>query len=309
MGCECTVPSTGAVRQIQISQVVVLGLERSLQNGKADFGIYKCEKIKSKEKKLDLIVLSPGYFTFAGRQGINITFLCPPFRTAKEGLLSRTLYTETKEVLDALLSLRYYARLRFIQKLLPLHPNRVLSILAATNEGSLIEDDLSLVHNYSIANCVNHSATMNSLAFEHLAKEYPEKSFVHAFPGIVKTPIYWKGLSWWVELIMTWIVAPLLTPFAVSVEECGERTCFYATSARYPPRKSATSSSETRATGVARPEGVDVARGKVDGAYLLNWNGEVGEGKSMRGYRERGMGRVVWEHTVGVFEGVEGKTR
>ena len=108
---------------------------------------------------------------------------------------------------------------------------------------------------------------------------------------------------------MTWIVAPLLTPFAVSVEECGERMCFYATSARYPPRKSATSSSEARAAGVARPEGVDVARGKVDGAYLLNWNGEVGEGKCMRGYRARGMGRVVWEHTVGVFEGVEEKTR
>ena len=76
MGCECTFPSTGAVRPIQISQAVVLGLELSLQNGKADFEIYRCEKIKSKEKKLDLIVLSPGYLTFAGRQGLLI-FPCP----------------------------------------------------------------------------------------------------------------------------------------------------------------------------------------------------------------------------------------
>lgn len=105
---------------------------------------------------------------------------------------------------------------------------------------------------------------------------------------------------------MTWIITPLLTPFAVSVEECGERQLFHATSARYPPRKSATSGAEARAAGVARPEGVEVA--KADGAYLLNWNGEIGEGKCMKGYRERGMGKVVWEHTVSMFESVGGKT-
>jgi len=129
---------------------------------------------------------------------------------------------------------------------------------------------------------------------------------VHAYPGLVKTAIFSKGFSWWVALLMTWIITPLLTPFAVSVEECGERQLFHATSARYPPRKSATSGAEARAAGVARPEGVEVA--KADGAYLLNWNGEIGEGKCMKGYRERGMGKVVWEHTVSMFESVGGKT-
>lgn len=197
--------------------------------------------------------------------------------------------------------------MRFIQHLLPLHPSRILSILAATNEGTLLEDDLDLKHNYGIANCANHSATMTSLTFEHLAKQYPETSFVHAFPGIVKTSIFSKGFSWWVTLLMTWIISPLLTPFAVSVDECGERQLFHATSARYPPSKSAGSGSEARAAGVARPEGVGVARG--EGAYLVNWNGETGEGKCMRGYRGRGMGKRVWEHTLGVFEKVEGEGR
>lgn len=33
-----------------------------------------CDQIKSKEKKLDLIVLSPGFLTFEGRNGTDISF-------------------------------------------------------------------------------------------------------------------------------------------------------------------------------------------------------------------------------------------
>lgn len=197
--------------------------------------------------------------------------------------------------------------MRFIQNLLPLKPTRVLSILSATDEGALVEDDLDLKNNYGLSNCANHSATMTSLSFEYLAQKYPDTSFVHAYPGLVKTAIFSKGFSWWVAILMTWVVGPLLTPFAVSIEEVGERQLFHATSARYPPRKSATSGAEARAAGVARPEGVDVAKG--DGAYLLNWNGETGEGKCMKGYRERGVGKMVWEHTARMLEEVGGKTK
>ncbi len=106
---------------------------------------------------------------------------------------------------------------------------------------------------------------------------------------------------------MQWVIVPLLTPIAVPVEEVGERQLFHATSARYPPRKSAGSGEEARRAGVARPQGVDVAKG--DGAYLLNWNGETGEGKCMKGYRERGVGKKVWEHTLQIFDEAQGKTR
>lgn len=219
------------------------------------------------------------------------------------------MLAETKEGLDTLLSVRYYSRMRFIQNLLPLKPTRVLSILAGTQEATLLEDDLDLKFkgNYGVGSCANHAATMMSLSFEYLAQQYPETSFVHGFPGLVKTPLLSKGFSWWVAFLLTWIIVPLMTPFSLSIEECGERQLFHATSARYPPKKSATSGAEARAAGVARPEGVEVAKG--DGAYLLAWNGETGEGKCMKKYRERGMGKVVWDHTTKMFEEVGGKTK
>lgn len=84
---------------------------------------------------------------------------------------------------------------------------------------------------------------------------------------------------------------------------------FCLTSARFPPRRSAVSGAEARAAGVARPAGVEVAGGGVGGAYLVGATGETGEGKAMAGFRSRGFGEKVWEHTMDTFAEVEAKTR
>ncbi|KAL9635331.1 MAG: hypothetical protein Q9164_003526 [Protoblastenia rupestris] len=234
-----------------------------------------CEYVKGKVNgKLDFICLTCGYLSFGGRD-------------------------ETKEGLDALLSVRYYARMRFIQRLLPLQPKHILSVGAATREDTLVEDDLSLKDpkNYGILSCVAHATTMMSLSLEHLAKEYPNTAFVHSYPGIVKTQGLVRGFPWWGQLLMKWVVIPLMTPFSTSVKDCGQLCLFYLTSKRYP---SLNEKSNANGNGVDLVEGVKVAEG--DGAYLVDATGEIGAGKPVKGYRERGMSEKIWEHTEQILE-------
>jgi hypothetical protein len=44
------------------------------------------------------------------------------------------------------------------------------------------------------------------------------------------------------------------------------------------------------------------------GCYLLGWDGEtVGDEKLLKEYREREMGKKIWEHTQEVFDRVVGR--
>ena len=199
-----------------------------------------------------------------------------------------------------MVALRCYARLRLIQQLLPLRPVRIVSVLAATTEGPLKEDDFALRDpgSYTFMRCAHHTTTLTSLAFEHLAKEHPDVSFVHMFPGMVKTPAF-QRLNVFVSFLFTWILLPLLTPWCVPLQESGERTLFYLTSARYAPKEGP--------AGVSRPEGVDSAKG--DGAYLVGSKGDEGEGKPMAEYRQRGLGMTVWKHMEELFAEIENKSK
>lgn len=197
-------------------------------------------------------------------------------------------------------------------------------------EGAIFPDDLELKHHYSILNCAHTGTTMTSLFYEEAAARNPGVAFVHAYPGLVKTGIltapFWPWLGWLLERTLL----PLMTPFAVSLKEVGERSVFYATSARYPARdaladgaSTATTSARQEATaawdrgsekipGVPLPDGLNVAQGAGNngrvggGAYLVGWNGEHRENKVMAGFRKEEMGSKVWEHTLGVFERVRG---
>ncbi|KAL8742428.1 MAG: hypothetical protein Q9184_008258 [Pyrenodesmia sp. 2 TL-2023] len=83
------------------------------------------------------------------------------------------------------------------QPLLSLAPNpRTVSVLAGGQEGKINLDDLSLKHNYGVLTCANHGSTMTSLAFEHLAHQHPTISFIHVFPGYVRTNIMQSGFPW-----------------------------------------------------------------------------------------------------------------
>ncbi|KAH0372519.1 NAD(P)-binding protein, partial [Aureobasidium melanogenum] len=235
-----------------------------------------CESIKQQEKALDLLFMTPGGLSLVGRR-------------------------ETCEGIDKLFALRYYARMRFAQNLLPLleaaeQPGRVVSVLGGGFEGNINVDDLDLKHNYNIVSCAMHSVTMTSLAMEHLAASHCA-SFVHVYPGLVGTNIYTNSFPPPLAAVYNYGMWPLMYPFSVNINESGQRHLFHATSGRYPAKELDRSGKENAQHGTERAVGSDGMIGS--GAYLMNWKGETfAAGKKMQSLRAQGMAHKVWEHTT-----------
>ena len=142
---------------------------------------------------------------------------------------------------------------------------------------------------------------MTSLIFEEMALKVPSVSFVHAYPGFVKTgfakdqPAAIRVANELATTILSW--------WAVGIEESGQRHLYAATSAAYPPK-------------AGEKGGVEVSRGKVakgsagvegSGAYLIGSDNEVRANENvLRELRSTGAGEKIWAHTMKTFENVRG---
>ncbi|KAB8226924.1 NAD(P)-binding protein [Aspergillus alliaceus] len=235
-----------------------------------------CQAIKQKESVVNLLFMTPGHLA--------------------------TRKNDTVEGLDNNHVLRYYARMRFIHNLLPELkaaeiPARVISVLAAGKEGEIDESNFDLQVSFSFGTAATYGATMNSLAMEYLATQHPSVSFIHVFPGVVRTPLMKASFGY----LLGSVIGLVTRLMAISEQESGERNVFIATSPAYPPVARAAKSID----------GVNVAissMGKVGGgSYLLNYDGkDVTNQKLMEGYRDKGYSTKLWDHTLDVFERVLG---
>lgn len=234
--------------------------------------------------KIDILALSPGYISFASR-------------------------AESAEGLDKITSIRYYARMRFVVALLPLlraAPSpRVISVLAGGKEGQLWPDDFHLKSHYSVGIAAGASASMTTLFMEELASQKANEkiSTVHLFPGLVAD----TGLSQQTEhfgpvmrFLFGWIVLPLLSPFAYTAQEAGERVLFAATEKERFPAKV---EDGTMTQGLVQ-KGSD---GKVgSGVYLVQGNSSTVEApKVLSEMRNSGVGDKLYAHTMEEFEKVK----
>jgi hypothetical protein len=227
--------------------------------------------------------------------------------------------TDTTEGIETDLALQFYSRQRLVINLLPLLESstspRILSILVAGFEGPIDPKDLECRNHYNFIKAGLGAATMTDLMFEELAKSHPTVSFIHTYPGSVGTHLMDRmlastpGLLWYPAQIPRYTILPMYTHLlSMSPQEAGERMLFLATSCRYPP------ASDHEITGhvdglVKSPAGVLTARSTVmkdgtgNGVYRTNWNCETcKDSKILDKYREEGLGKVVYEHTMCVFE-------
>ena len=209
--------------------------------------------------------------------------------------------------------LRYYSRMRLLYKLLPLLTKapdpRVVSILAAGKEGMLYPEDLSLRQHYGLFNNMSHVAYMTTFFFEGIVEQHPSISCLHVYPGLVKTAEFENGLfPQWLKWFFAWIFLPLITPLCISVQECGERNLFHSTSAMYPGAHSSASAASHLTPVPVGSHVVTGVDGKVgSGVYCVDWNGEIiNRCESVfRTWREKGMNKKVWEHTMVAFKTIE----
>ncbi|KAK0715948.1 hypothetical protein B0H67DRAFT_582066 [Lasiosphaeris hirsuta] len=248
-----------------------------------------CREIKSKESHINLLFMATGTLA-SGKDTL-------------EGLPYHT-------------SVIYYARIRVISNLLPLLQRasslrRVVSVFAGTKEGVIDAADFEGRH-LALTATRPHMAGMMTLALESLALEAPDVSFVHSFPGSVKTNL---GKDVRTAPIMMYravwkVIGPLVNiPFA----EAGERQLFLATSARFPARPVGGEVDVAATAGVRVGEEVRVAPGSNGevggGVYSVNFDGEGAPVKvrdALQKLRDNDIVRKLWLHTEDVFTRVTG---
>jgi NAD(P)-dependent dehydrogenase (short-subunit alcohol dehydrogenase family) len=239
-----------------------------------------CSEIQAKEKHVNLLFMTCGYFTFTGRD-------------------------ETTEGLDRKFALHYYSRMRFINQLQPLLDaaatssslSRVVSILDPQVGLRLTPNfaDLSLKTSFSLKNCALHASAMTNLNFARLASQHPGTSYVHAYPGFVDTGAgrdAWGAYEALAKPLMWFIKATM----QVKPVESGERHLFASTSSVFTSKASSVDVQDAVL-------GSDTVKGS--GSYLLNWNGDVvGDTAKAKKLRDEGGEKKVWDHTEEVFKKV-----
>ena len=115
--------------------------------------------------------------------------------SVSQGSLESHPRKETPEGLEEKMVLTYYSRWVIISMLIPLlqkaaeagEPARVLTVHGSKQECAIDLDDLELKKTYSLTHSVRMASTYNSIACERFARKYPEISFTHSIPGLVKT--------------------------------------------------------------------------------------------------------------------------
>lgn len=224
---------------------------------------------------------------------------------------------ETEEGLSYLMSLTYFGRMRMAKNLLPLLQQahslrRVVSSFTGAKEGKVFDNDWQGKEGKIPFSAVRgHAATMMTIGLEALAKEAPDVSFVHAFPGRVNTSLIRSGDGAILRTMAFFSKALFFVNGSTPILEVGERHTFYCTSARYPPKRPV---DESGTAGVELPDGVSVAKG-VDGSagsgvYSVDTYGESADTKVdelLDSYRRDGTAEKLWKYTESEWQRVTGR--
>jgi hypothetical protein len=207
--------------------------------------------------------------------------------------------SETSEHLHLLATLNYYSRLRFITNLLSLIQDasvlrRVITVGGGSQEGPLDATDFPALR-VPLSNLKGHLSSLITLGLETVGKTAPEVSFVHDYPGTVRTPF----LNYMPEEMLQNLVF-------VPVDESGERHLYLATSMRFPALKDGND-------GLPLRDGDELAVGTTgeigSGMYSVGSDCESASPEVryfLAGMREKGMMDEIWKHTEAEFKRITG---
>lgn len=157
----------------------------------------------AQEQKLDLLILTQGIMSNAGR-------------------------TETSEGIDRKMALHYYGKQLLIRELLPVlkEDAKVIIVFDSINgnPAKLDWEDLDLKKNFGLAKSAQHCMVMNDAMVQYWAAAEKKRQgtarrhFIHAWPGLVKTGLA-KELPWYLRPLMDGLGSLV----GVSPDTCAER--------------------------------------------------------------------------------------
>ncbi|KAF2476698.1 uncharacterized protein BDR25DRAFT_300590 [Lindgomyces ingoldianus] len=241
-----------------------------------------CQELKAKEKVINILFITTG--------------------TLSSG-------TDTEEGLHLAASLIVHSRTRFMLNLLPLlraapDLRRVVSVMAGTKEGPFVNEDFQC-RNVPLMRARGQGASTITLSLETVAKMAPEVSFIHDFPGPVRSNIARDpGFVPFILKAIFKVFGPLVY---IPNDESGERHLYLATSAQYPPH-------DGEASGVPVGGGLAIAHGTNgkpgSGVYTVDQHCESGGAKNeelLAKLRTEGWDKKIWDHIQGEFVRITGK--
>ncbi|KAF2229514.1 hypothetical protein EV356DRAFT_455682 [Viridothelium virens] len=248
-----------------------------------------------------------GEFTFISKDTSlmrNVDEVCEDLKRQETSinLLFLTIGTmqtkiRTDEGLHYPAALTVHARNRFISNLLPLinHATalrRVVSVFIGTLEGQVKMDDFQGWNMKLMANR-DHAASITTLSLEAHQRENPSVSYIHNFPGVVRSGITRGTAGPLLTALKT--VFRLIGPLVyMPSKEAGDRHLFLSTSAKYA------AGAHDPTAGVPLSNGIEVARGTNGkaggGVYSIDASGESAKpvvGQTLAGLRSNGMVETV----------------
>lgn len=177
---------------------------------------------------------------------------------------------------------------------------RVVSVFAGTKEGPIYTNDFQARKEIPLLAQRGHLVSMVTLSLAALAKEAPDVSFIHDYPGAVKSGI---GRGAGVAMFMIRTVFTALGPLInIPITESGERHLFLATSAMYPA-----SMGDDTTSGVSLASGLSTARGigGGSGVYTVDSAGQSAGPKVedlLADFEKDGTADKLWKHTEEEFK-------
>ncbi|KAJ3782084.1 NAD(P)-binding protein [Lentinula aff. detonsa] len=151
------------------------------------------------------------------------------FLVLSAGALDHNRTRLTEDGIDPVTALSYHSRWKLIYDLAPAlekarndnEDAKVLSVLSAGNGGKIDLSDLEL-KKASLMTWIQSLMTFNDIMMDGFALHYPSISFIHSFPGAVRTPLGLNSASLWMR---TWAFLANYTPLSyllMTPENCGE---------------------------------------------------------------------------------------
>lgn len=183
---------------------------------------------------------------------------------------------------------------------------RVVTVAGGGREGPIDATDFQGLQ-VPLRKIRAHLCTLTTLGLETVAKTAPEVSFVHDYPGTVKTSLLDHGSGFmlllvkcYIGLLGHWVCLP--------IEECGERQLFLATSERFPPL-------EDTGEVLNLVDSASVVVGSIgeagSGVYSVGWDCEsasLSVLKLLANLRAQGMVELVRKHTQEEFQQITGSS-
>jgi hypothetical protein len=185
---------------------------------------------------------------------------------------------------------------------------RVVSVFTASYEGSFDDYDWDEFAIKKPLKARPHLSSMITMANNVLARQAPDVSFVHNFPGSVKTELG-KDAKGGIAGLRN--IFKLFAGFRrwLPAKDCGALQLYGATSARFPPATG-------DAAGSPLPDGISIARGTDgkpgSGSYSIDVNCEVSSSKveqHLAKVRADGAEEKLWSHMLAEIERITGKAR